>query len=73
MIADELRAVAPVRSDADEAAIKLAALILARVEIANEWLNENGIFADGRGTPQPVLRVLQPGRTARQGCSPSWD
>jgi hypothetical protein len=57
-IADDLRAVVPSRSDADEPTIRLLALVLARIETANEWLAEHGLFRNTRGEPQPVLKSL---------------
>jgi hypothetical protein len=76
-IADDLRRVIPARSEADEPAIHLAALLMARVEAANAWLDERGIFADDRGTPQPVLRALSTWENSlarlldRLGCTPT--
>jgi hypothetical protein len=46
-LADDLRAVVPAVSEADEPTIRLLALVLARVEAANEWLAERGIFVTG--------------------------
>ncbi len=57
-IATQLRSIVPACSVADEPTISLLSLVLARVEAANEWLSEHGIFRDGRGEPQPVLRAL---------------
>jgi hypothetical protein len=57
-LADDLRAIVPAVSDSDEPTIQLLALVLARVEAANAWLAERGIFVDGTGEPQPVLRAL---------------
>src|SRR5262245_28351281 len=57
-LADELRSVVPAVSDADEPMIRLLALILARIEVANDWLVEHGLFRDANGEPQPILRVL---------------
>jgi hypothetical protein len=57
-IADDLREIVPAQSEADEPTIRLLALVLARVEAANDYLAERGIFADDRGTPQPILKAL---------------
>jgi Phage terminase, small subunit len=57
-LADDLRVVVPAVSDADEPTIRLLALVLARVEVANEWLAEHGIFKAWSDEVQPVLKVL---------------
>ena len=57
-IADGLREIVPASSPSDEPTIRLLALVLARIETANEWLAENGIFRNRRGDPQPVLKAL---------------
>lgn len=57
-IAAQLREIVPARSESDEPTIRLLSLVLARVETANLWLAENGIFRNSRGDPQPVLKVL---------------
>jgi hypothetical protein len=56
-IAEILRFCMPVDEVADEPAIQSLALILARIEAAHTWLDENGLFRD-KGDPQPVLKVL---------------
>src|SRR6266545_1130609 len=56
-IAEVLRFCMPVDEVADEPAIQSLALILARIEAAHTWLDENGLF-HGKGDPQPVLKVL---------------
>ena len=57
-LADGLRELVPGASAADEPAIRLLALVLARIEAANGWLAEHGLFRRGGGEPQPVLRAL---------------
>lgn len=57
-LADELREIVPASSPSDEPSIGLLALVLARVETANVWLDEHGIFSDERGNVQPVIRAL---------------
>jgi len=56
-IAEGLRAIVPARTESDEPSLRILALVLARVEVANEWLAENGLFR-GKGEPQPILKVL---------------
>lgn len=36
--------------------IRLLALVLARIETANEWLDEHGLFRNGKGEPQAILK-----------------
>ena len=57
-IATELRELVPTRSESDEPTIRLLALVLARIEAANAWLDEHGLFRDAKGQPQPVLKAL---------------
>jgi hypothetical protein len=57
-IAADLRLIVPAASEADEPTIRLLALVLARIEAANEWVAEHGIFRNGKGEPQPILKVL---------------
>lgn len=57
-IADDLRAIVPASSSSDEPTIRLLALVLARVEAANNWLAEKGIFRDAKGNVQPVIKSL---------------
>lgn len=57
-LADELRAVVPGATPADETAIRLLALILARIETVTSWLDSKGLFKDKRGNPQPILSQL---------------
>jgi hypothetical protein len=52
-----LRRVAPIASDSDEAALLLAARMLARVELVYGWLDEVGLL-DERGEPRPALNRL---------------
>jgi hypothetical protein len=76
-LADDLRAIVPACSEADEPTIRLAALVLARVEAANIWLDEHGLFRDAKGEPQPVIRVLSTWENTaarlldRLGCTPT--
>jgi phage terminase small subunit len=76
-LAADLRAVVPAVSASDEPTIKLLALVLARVEAANEWLAEHGIFVDETGNPQPVIRALSTWENTaarlldRLGCTPT--
>lgn len=75
-IANDLRSVVPARSPSDEPMILLAALVLARIERANAWLDEHGLL-DETGAPQPVLRVLGTTENTaarlldRLGCTPT--
>ena len=57
-IAADLVSLVPARSDADMPTIQLLANVLARIETANEWLAEHGLFRNAKGEPQPVLKVL---------------
>lgn len=57
-IATDLRSIVPGAGEPDEPTIRLLALVLARVEAANAWLDEHGLFRDGKGEPQPVLKAL---------------
>ncbi len=57
-LTEELRHVVPGAMAADQTAIRLLALVLARIEAATAWLDERGLFKDARGTPWPVLRNL---------------
>jgi hypothetical protein len=58
-LADGLRAIVPCCSEADEPSICLLAGVLARIEAANEYLAEQGLFLPGGGGElQPLLRVL---------------
>jgi hypothetical protein len=58
-IADDLRLIVPAVSDADEPAIRVLALLLARLEAANAWLAEREtIFANKRGEVWPVLKLV---------------
>lgn len=56
-IASYLRSVTPIAEEADEAAILLLSMTLARIERAEAWLDANGVL-DSEGNPQPVTRVL---------------
>jgi hypothetical protein len=76
-LADDLRAIVPAVSDADEPTIRLLALVLARVEVANEWLADRGLFLDGGPEIQPVIRSLSTWENTaarlldRLGCTPT--
>lgn len=77
-LADGLREIVPARGEADEPTIQLAGLVLARVEAANRWLAERGIFQDAnKGVPQPVTKVLSTWENSlarlldRLGCTPA--
>jgi hypothetical protein len=76
-LADGLREIVPARGEADEPTIQLAGLVLARVEAANRWLAERGIFQDERGVPQPVIKALSTWENTaarlldRLGCTPA--
>ncbi|HEY3070427.1 MAG TPA: hypothetical protein VGJ34_08920 [Gaiellaceae bacterium] len=75
-ITDELRSIVPATNDSDEPAIRLLALILARIEAANEWLAENGLVR-GKGDPQGILKALSTWENSasrlleRLGCMPT--
>lgn len=56
-VADELRALLPASSPSDDPTVALVAMVLARIESANAWLDEHGLM-DTKGTPRPILRVL---------------
>jgi post-segregation antitoxin (ccd killing protein) len=56
-LADELRALLPASSPSDDPTVALVAMVLARVEVANAWIDEHGLM-DAKGRPQPILRVL---------------
>src|SRR5207302_7637751 len=76
-IAHSLRGTVPAASEADEPAIHLLAGVLARIEAANEWLAEQGIFRGAKGEPQPVLKALSTWENTaarlldRLGCTPT--
>lgn len=59
-IADTLRPLVPGYCDGDEVTLRLLALVLARLERAEEWLAEEGsIFRPGkRGEPFAVVRLM---------------
>lgn len=75
--AEELRALVPAYSPSDEPMIRLVAGVLARIELAWDWLDEHGIFRGETGELQPVLKALSTwentaGRLLdRLGCDPS--
>jgi hypothetical protein len=76
-LADGLRTIVPAASEADEPTIAVLALVLARIEAANTWLDEHGLFRDGKGNPQPVLSTLSTWENTasrlldRLGCTPT--
>lgn len=57
-LADYLRSIVPAAAESDEPTVRLLALTLARIETANEWIAEHGIFTGKAGKVQPVLKVL---------------
>ena len=76
-LAGDLRELVPAASPSDEPTIRLLALVLARVEAANAYLDEHGLFrADGDGEIQPVLKALSTWENTaarlldRLGCTP---
>lgn len=56
--ADLLRRLVPSYDQADEPTIRVIAGALARIELANAWLAEEGLFRGEAGELQPVLRAL---------------
>jgi hypothetical protein len=56
-IAAVLSELLPVRSDADGPTVDLAAIVLARIEVATDYLDRVGLF-DARGRPRPILKLL---------------
>jgi terminase small subunit-like protein len=56
-LADYFRDLAPVLSDSDAPTIALLAYTWARIEAANEYLNEHGVL-DEHGVPRPVTKQL---------------
>lgn len=75
-LADELAALVPASSPSDEPTVRLLALVLARVEAANDYLAEHGIL-DENGVPRPVLKMLSTWENSaarlldRLGCTPT--
>jgi hypothetical protein len=76
-IADALRRIVPGYRAADEPMVRLVSSVLARIEAADVWLNEHGLWRDeAAGELQGVLRTLSTwentaGRLLGQlGCSP---
>jgi phage terminase small subunit len=53
----ELLELVPIVSDADQPAVTLLARVLARLERADEWIEEHGFF-DRAGRVRPILKVL---------------
>jgi hypothetical protein len=78
-IADTLRHLIPGYSEGDEIVLKLLALALARIELAEKWLAEqDSVVKPGkRGDPWPILKLMgtweaQAGRLASQlGLTPA--
>lgn len=74
-IAASLRPLVPTYRECDEPMLRLLAGVLARIELASEWLAEHGIFRDG-GEIQPVLRAMSTWENTaarildRLGCDP---
>lgn len=56
-LAEDLRSIVPLGTEADSAAIAILGMTLARIERASEWLDEHGLLDEG-GEPRPVLKVL---------------
>jgi hypothetical protein len=56
-----IRETVPLGSPSDDASIALLADVLARLALIREWLDEqpHGLFRDGDGRPQPILRHVQ--------------
>lgn len=54
---EELLELAPVVSDADQPTVTLLARILARLEKADAWVDEHGLF-DRAGRVRPILKVV---------------
>ena len=75
-LAEELAAIVPASSPSDEPTVRLLALVLARVEFANEYLAEHGLL-DADGVPRPVLKMLSTWENTcarlldRLGCTPT--
>jgi hypothetical protein len=57
-LAAGLRSVVPNGTAADETTIMLLAVVLVRLERANEWLEREGLFANKRGEVWPVVRLV---------------
>jgi len=57
-LADDLRPIVPLGSPSDEPAVRLLALVLARIEAASLWLAEVGLTRLD-GEPQPILARLE--------------
>jgi hypothetical protein len=56
-IAAGLRELVPASSPSDEPTVRLLATVLTRLELANAYLDGNGLF-DARGRPRPVLQLV---------------
>lgn len=55
----ELRSAVPGAVAADDTAIRLLALMLARIEAATAWLDQRGLFRSAkRGEPWPIIKNL---------------
>lgn len=58
-IADSLRPLVPGYTDGDEVTLRLLALVLARLERAEEWVASEGMFRPGKkGEPFSVVRLM---------------
>lgn len=59
-IADTLRPLVPGYTESDEVQLRLLALVLCRLELAEQWLAERGsLFAPGmKGDVFPVVRLM---------------
>jgi len=60
-IADTLRPLVPGFMESDEVTLRLLALTLCRLELAEQWLGEQGsLFAPGRkGDVWPIVKLMQ--------------
>jgi hypothetical protein len=56
-IAAELAELVPASSPSDGPTVSLLATILCRLEIANAYVERNGLF-DARGRPRPIVRLV---------------
>lgn len=54
---EELLELVPVVSDADQPTVTLLARVLARLEKADAWVDEHGLF-DRAGRTRPILKVI---------------
>jgi hypothetical protein len=57
-LAEAIRDIVPASTTADEPTIWLVAGVLARIEAASVYIDEHGLFANGKGEPRPILARL---------------